>query len=256
MPFAGEDAVLASPEGRTNIVKATPLLKIVEAVIEKIAPTLMVLDTLADLFSGDENQRAQARQFIGLLRGLAMRHRCTIVLLAHPSLTGISSGRGTSGSTAWSNSVRSQLYLQRHFVLDGMERLEPDEALRELVVKKANYAAKGAPIRLKWVEGTFERQASAFGLDTADRDTTAELVFMKLLRLTEAQGIRVNAKSSASYAPSVFAKRNDANGITKRAFQGAMERLLNQGKIRLEHDGPPSRRVSYLTAYVPDVEGE
>jgi hypothetical protein len=35
-----------------------------------------------------------------------------------------------------------------------------------------------------------------------------------------------------------------------------MERLLNQGRIRVAHEGPPSRRTSYLTAYVGDESQE
>jgi hypothetical protein len=45
------------------------------------------------------------------LRGLALETSSTALLLAHPSLSGMASGSGTSGSTAWSNSVRSRLYL-------------------------------------------------------------------------------------------------------------------------------------------------
>ncbi|WP_369675560.1 AAA family ATPase, partial [Enterococcus faecium] len=87
-------------------------------------PALVGLDTLADLHSGQENDRTTARQFIGLLRGLAIRHGCAVVLLAHPSLTGMASGSGLSGSTAWNASVRSRLYLER-VVQDGYEA-DPD----------------------------------------------------------------------------------------------------------------------------------
>ena len=87
--------------------------------IEKRRPSLLILDTLADLFGGDEIKRPHSRQFIGLLRGLAIEFRLTIDLLSHPSQSGMASGAGASGSTAWSNSVRSRLYLERRSASGG-----------------------------------------------------------------------------------------------------------------------------------------
>lgn len=252
MPLAGEDAVLAAPNGRSNMIETTGLWKALDQVVGDIMPTLIVLDTLADLFGGDENQRAQARQFIGLLRGLAIRHRTTPVVLAHPSLSGMASGSGSSGNTGWSNSVRSRLYLERILVSDAGEKTrlaEPDETLRELSVKKANYAQKGQPIRLKWADGVFERQPDGQGLQTADRDLRAELTFMSLLRWHEQHGMNVSPKPSTSYAPAVFARHSDADGVTKRAFTRAMERLLSSRKIRIETIGPASRQTTRLSAY-------
>ncbi|WP_407174544.1 AAA family ATPase [Bradyrhizobium sp. STM 3562] len=252
IPLAGEDAVLAGPNGRGNVIETTELWKQLELAVEEIRPSLVVLDTLADLFSGDENQRAQARQFIGLLRGLAIRYETTPVVLAHPSLSGMASGSGSSGNTGWSNSVRSRLYLERVFVSDAGEKsrlVEPDETIRELSVKKANYAQKGQPIRLKWADGVFERQDGDFGLDRAERDQRAELVFMSLLRWHEEHGINVSPKPSAAYAPTVFARHGDAQGISKRAFAGALERLLSTKRIAIETIGPPSRQTTRLTAY-------
>ena len=65
------------------------------------------------MFAGDENSRPQAQEFIGLLKRLARKQNCALLLLAHPSLSGMATGTGMSGSTAWSNSVRSRLYLER-----------------------------------------------------------------------------------------------------------------------------------------------
>jgi hypothetical protein len=36
----------------------------------------------------------------------------SVVLIAHPSLTGINTGTGISGSTQWHNSVRARFYLK------------------------------------------------------------------------------------------------------------------------------------------------
>ena len=72
---------------------------------------LVVVDSLHDVFTGNENIRYQARWFIRLLQDLAQGIDGAVVLTAHPSMSGLSSGSGSSGSTAWNNAVRSRLRL-------------------------------------------------------------------------------------------------------------------------------------------------
>lgn len=156
---AGKDALLAALE-RGGTLTRTALFDMLDDTIARDAPSLVVLDTLADLFPGNENDRAQARQFIGMLRGLAIRHQCAVVLLAHPSLSGLSSGSGTSGSTGWNNSVRSRLYLER-VVQDGYE---PNPDARVLRTMKANYGRTGGEIALTWQDGVFVADAPVRGI--------------------------------------------------------------------------------------------
>lgn len=151
--LAGQDAILAAEEARGRL-KATPLLGRLVGVLEMYRPKLIVVDNLADTFGGNEISRTQAKQFVGILRNLAIRFDATVLLLGHPSVTGINSGSGTSGSTAWSNSVRARLYLKRVKEADA----EPDETIRLLETMKSNYSARGQPIGLQWVAGRFVRR--------------------------------------------------------------------------------------------------
>lgn len=98
------------------------------------------------MYGGDENIRPQVRQFIGFLRRLCQKYKVTIVLIAHPSLSGMASGSGTSGNTAWNNSVRSRLYL---IPMKTEEDEEPDPNLRQLAVMKNNRGPKGTSIQLR-----------------------------------------------------------------------------------------------------------
>ena len=164
------------------------------------------------------------------------------MLLGHPSLTGLNSGTGTSGSTAWNNSVRSRLYLSR-IVQDGYEA-DPDA--RVLSTKKANYGRTGDEINLKWDMGVFVAEAQPTGLDALAAGAKGERVFLKLLDELTAQGRRVNASGGPNYAPKVFVAHPESEGVTKRAFGTAMETLLSRGTLRNDHDGPPSRRVTYI----------
>jgi len=239
--LAGEDALLALL-GAGGALEPTPLLEAIEGLLERDEPDLLVLDTLADYFPGNENDRAQARQFIGMLRGLAIRHKCAVVMLAHPSLTGINSGTGTSGSTGWNNSVRSRLYLSR-VVQDGYE---PNPDARLLRTMKSNYARTGAEISLTWQGGVFVADAPVTGLDRLAASAKAERVFLKLLRQAQEQGRKVNHAGGQTYAPKVFAAHPDAEGVTKRTFGQAMEKLLAAGKVKISEDGPPSKRRQFL----------
>lgn len=240
--LAGEDALLAVLDRGSGVLTPTPLYAEIEARIAADKPALIVLDTLADLFPGNENDRAQARQFIGLLRGWAIRHSCAVILLAHPSLSGLTSGSGTSGSTGWNNSVRSRLYLERIV----QENYEANPDARVLRTMKANYGRTGGEITMTWRDGVFVRDAQETGLDRMAATGKAERVFLKLLRMFTEQGRRVNDKGSTSYAPKVFAEHPQSEGMTKRALKAAMETLLADGRVIVETEGPQSRRVQYL----------
>lgn len=248
--LAGQDALLATldPGGR---LAPSPLFREVEAQVEDLGPALVVLDTLADLFPGNENDRAQARQFVGLVRGLAIRHECAIVLLSHPSVAGMASGTGLSGSTAWNGSVRSRLYLDR---VKDAGNFEPDPDARVLKTMKANYGPTGGEIALRWEAGRFVAQSqpeAETGLDRQAATSKAERVFLGLLRAYNETGQRVNAAGGALYAPLAFSRDPKAEGVTRRAFAGAMQNLLRDGRIENVESGPPSRRRSHLVEVSP-----
>ncbi|PYF12012.1 RecA-family ATPase [Rhodobacter viridis] len=238
--LAGCDALLADLDPTTRKLRETALYGALASFLDADRPALLVLDTLADLFGGDEINRAQARQFIGMLRRLAIEYETAIVLLAHPSLSGMASGSGSSGSTAWNNSVRSRLYLQR-VRRDGEE---PDPNARTLEVMKANYGATGLSVAMRWQDGRFVTDAKAEGsLDRMAAKAKAERVFLKLLRETSAQGRHVSHNPGPTFAPSLFAKMDGVEGCTSRGLREAMERLFAKGSIRVaEHGGGAKAR--------------
>ncbi|WP_353641401.1 AAA family ATPase [Mesorhizobium sp. WSM2239] len=222
--MAGKDALLAHVIAKKGILKRTELLNQIEVRIAMTAPRLVVVDTLADAFPGNENDRAMVRQFVGMMRGLAIKHRCAVVLLAHPSLTGINTGTGASGSTAWNNSVRSRLYFER--IKEG--DYEPNPDARQLKVMKSNYGRVGIEIAVAWKGGIFIAEQDG---GIVDANPKAERVFLKLLALFSTQGRDVNPSAGPNYAPAVFAKHHEAEGCSKRTLKDAMERLLSAGKI-------------------------
>lgn len=145
LTLTGEDALLAVPEeGRTNAMRGTPLLNDLAAEAREIAPVLIVIDTLADVFGGSEFDRGQVRSFLTRLRGAFCGSGAAVLLLAHPSLAGMREGRAASGSTGWTNSVRAALTLTRE-----------KTGLRTLSVTKSNYGPNGIEVHLRWREGVF-----------------------------------------------------------------------------------------------------
>ncbi len=238
--LAGEDALLAV-DSQMNLMR-TELFKELDARAADEAPTLIVIDTLADVYPANENDRAKVRQFIGILRGLALKRRCAVLLLGHPSLTGLNSGSGSSGSTAWNNSVRSRLYLSR--ITDNGFEADPDR--RVMTTMKANYGRIGEETHMKWQAGVFVEEQSDEGLDKLAAGAKAQRVFMKLLATFTAQGRRVNHAGGTTYAPKIFSEHPDAEGMTKRAMKAAMEGLLAAGKIKIDTEGPASKRRSFI----------
>lgn len=242
--LAGEDALLAIAEKSGGVLHPSPLYQEIDRRMRDEAPALLVLDTLADLFPGNENDRAQARQFVGMLRGLAIRHECAVVMLAHPSLSGLNSGSGTSGSTGWNNSVRSRLYLERV----TQEGYESDPDARLLRTMKANYGRTGGEISLRWQGGVFVAQEQEAGLDRMAATAKAERVFLKLLDEFTEQGRHVKSANAAGYAAKAFAASGRAEGLTKRQLHDAMERLFASGQIieELGGSGPPSKQTKRI----------
>ncbi|MBG0795907.1 AAA family ATPase [Methylocystis sp. H62] len=242
-PLAGADAVMASPTPRDGLLAETPIFAALKREANKLKPALIVLDTLADIFGGDEIKKVHARQFIAMLRGVALENDAAIVLLSHPSLSGMASGSGTSGNTAWNNSVRSRLYFERRKNADGSE---DDTDIRSLSVKKANRAASGAPIVVRYSDGRFvlDKDCSS----SSEQERRAERVFLSLLAQFDSEGRAVSHLPSNAYAPALFAKHQNAERLGKAKLSAAMDRLFAKAAIRVEETGPPSKRRQRIVA--------
>ena len=195
-------------------------------------------DAVADFFGGNENERREVRAFIGLLRGLALRLNAAVVIIAHPSVDGIKTGRGYSGSTHWNNAVRSRLYFTD--VPGEPDGPPPDPDMRVIELAKSNRARRGEKIHMVWMEGRFVL-ASTGSVKNLKNETEAEELFLQLLAKSAKQGIHVSPYRSNCYAPTVLGKKPGSNGTGKAVLERAMHRLLDQGKIRDQTHGPPSK---------------
>jgi RecA-family ATPase len=257
------DCVLAVPH-RTHIMEKTDHYHQLELSIQAIKPRFVILESAADLFAGNEIDRSQVRKFVSLLRELAIRHDCAIMLLSHPSVSGMASGSGMSGSTQWNNAVRSRMYFKTirnakeddGFDDDAESVKESGSNYRELQYLKNNRAQQGDKIKLVYTDGLFLPEKQAAPADKAASEAKADHVFMTLLRKfnSDESDRNVGVKSGTTYAPAMFAKEREAKQarVTKPMLVQAMDRLIEAKKIRSEMFGPQSKRRSRLVEVTSD----
>lgn len=106
---------------------------------------VLILDTISDLFAGDENSRSSVRYFIKtVIGGLRKEHHLTAILIGHPNKYSAE----YSGSSSWEQSVRARLSFLKH-------ELETCTDYRYLKNAKANYSASGGEILVKYENGVF-----------------------------------------------------------------------------------------------------
>lgn len=243
LPRLGEDNVLMTfDNGRAH---RTPLLEHLLASAKEHEAGLVITDTLADIFSGNESDRGQARLFAQSALGYVARETGAASLtLAHPSLSGIANGSTGSGSTGWKGAFRSQLYLETPKPEEGDA---PDSDIRVLRRAKANYARRDESFEIRWNEGVFIPMNAPTGIIGSIERRGAERVFLDLLAaVTAAEGRRVSDNTHASnYAPKLFASRPDRERYTRADFKRAMEALFARREIVLETYRGGNRSTEY-----------
>jgi RecA-family ATPase len=248
----GDDAVLGAPN-RAGIIEPTQLYQQIFEEACDVRPKCIALDASADMFAGNEIDRSQVRQFVGLLRKLAGACNGAVILLSHPSITGVNSGSGLSGSTAWHNSVRSRLYLTSPKAEPGEP---PDSDLRELSHKKSNYSPVGTSLVLRYKNGLFLPEAGLSSFEKAERELKAEGAFLSGLQRLHDQGQPLSPQTNSSYyAPRLIGSTE--KGFRLKEFEAAQERLLEKRQVHVRKEGKPSRQSPRLyPGPPPDVQVE
>ena len=240
MSFAGRDAVLAVVN-RSGKIEATPLYNQILEAAADIKPKMIGIASTANIFGGKENERSQVQQFVGLTTKLAIAADGAVQLISHPSLTGISSDSGLSGSTAWHNSVRSRIYMTGARAEDGEA---PDDDLRELHFKKNQYGSLADRIVLKYTNGLFLPVPGMASLDRLAHQAKAQQVFLDLLQRFTREGRNVSANPGRGYAPSAFAGEAEAKAahLNSRDLKDALRQLFHDGKIENQAHGRASNQ--------------
>jgi RecA-family ATPase len=229
MSFVGRDAVLATVS-RNGKVEPTRLYGQILEAASDIRPKMIGIASSANVFSGAENDRSQVQQFVALLTRLAISANGSIQLISHPSLTGISSDSGLSGSTQWHNAVRARSYLKGIKPESGEQ---PDNDLRELVFRKNQYGTLADRVILKYRDGMFLQVPGMASLDRLAQAAKAQEVFLALLKRFTSENRNLSANPGRGYAPSEFAGEGEAKkaNLRKADLRDAMRQLFKDGKI-------------------------
>ena len=240
----GQDATLCAVS-RSGKVEVTDFYQQLYEAAGDIKPKNISIDTLSRAFAGNEIDRVQVYAFAMHMQALAMVAGGSVTVLSHPSLQGIASGSGISGSTAWHGAFRFRQYLRGVKPADGEQ---PDDDIRELAFKKNQYGPTGETIILRYQRGLFLPENGISSLDKLARGQKAEETFMALLARYEREGRNVSDKpTSPTYAPTAFSKEKDANGFRRDDLAAAMRRLFADGKMHIESYGRPSRPATRLS---------
>ncbi|MBR1151932.1 AAA family ATPase [Bradyrhizobium sp. JYMT SZCCT0428] len=237
--FADPDGCLLGMSRPNGPIVPTPLFEALRAAAIEIRPALIVIDSIAATFGGNQNDRVHARTFVGMFRRLARQADCAVLLLDHPSLSGMTNGTGRGGSMDWQNATRARLHLE---TVEG----EDGKAGRVLEVKKLNYGPAGEKVRLQWEEGCFVLEGTASAPRQGAAFSIADQAYLACLDRLTLQGREVREHPGRGYAPKVFADMPEANGMTARGFKAAQERLFSAGLIHNVTEGPASKRTKRI----------
>jgi RecA-family ATPase len=244
MCLLGQDAVLCAASGKSGKVEMTALYRQIYEAAGDIKPKNISVDTLSRAFAGSEIDRVQVYAFAMHMQALAMVAGGSTTVLSHPSLQGIQSGSGISGSTAWHGAFRFRQYLTGVKSDDGEQ---PTDDLRELQFKKNQYGPKAETMVVRYQRGLFLPVPGVGSLEKVAQDQKDDELFLALLDQLDKQGRNVSDKPSApTYAPTMFSKDPKAKGTPKPRLVAAMERLFVASKIHVGTHGRPSRQSSKI----------
>jgi RecA-family ATPase len=236
----GQDATLCAVTRKSGRVETTDFYRQLYEAAGDIKPKNISIDTLSRAFFGNELDRSQVYAFAMHMQALAMVAGGSVTVLSHPSLQGIASGSGLSGSTAWHGAFRFRQYLKG--IKPDKDSEEADSDVRELAFKKNQYGPIGETIALRYQRGLFLPQAHPGSFEQMAEDAKIDNLFLDLLRRFTKQGRNVSDKSGTSFAPAVFCEQPEAKKAkaSNKALREAMTRLFAAGKIRVATEGPPS----------------
>jgi RecA-family ATPase len=217
-----------------------------EKTVAAIRPALVIIENAADVYGGNEVDRSNVTRFMRSLLGrLTVPCESTVMLIQHPSVSGLNDGTGRSGSTGWNNAGRWR---------NNFTKIKDDEGLRQYEVIKNNYGPDGEKVRLCWDRGVFVPESSASEPRLATAYSNVDQTYLDCLDACTIQGVNVFALPGRGHAPKVFAEMPAAKGTTAKAFTAAQARLFHTGKIENLAYGPPSKGARRIARKEPNSE--
>ena len=182
MPRLGEDNLMMV-FGRNGAGELTKFHQHILIASLDLKAGLVIIDTAADVFGGNENDRNHVRQFVSRALGsiaLKDKRRGSAMCASESRRPQQRSDgrRRTPVQRAGRIRSRSRLFLRTPSLDNGEV---PDPNARILQRKKANYATRNDEIKLRWRNGVIEPEAPVSPGATAFGKIDVKDVFIGLL---------------------------------------------------------------------------
>lgn len=209
---------------------------------------LVILDNAAFVYQGDRLDEGQVVHFMDQLKQLAVAIDGAVILLQHPSASGMETKSGESGSRGWNNAARSRMFLTFPPEMDDPETDPSDE--RVLRFMKANYGPRHKGLRIEWSEGVFRpvtiSDATGGPLNTVQRIELTSQVYAAITKLMD-NGDRVTLKRGApNHAATVLVRDHAFRAYQWREIDESLAYLVRSNRLAVIELGPPTRKRGYL----------
>lgn len=222
----------------------TPLFAQLREQVNDLRADVLVLDNIAQVFGGSENDRHQATYFVNAVSGMVTGRPFAPVFLGHVARA---AGSEFSGSAAWENAVRMRWYLGPS--APGSKPDADEEPVEPSTVylcrRKANYAGKDA-IKFNFEDGLLIPERTLSGPEFAASyraDAAEQVVLNGYLRLKDMGITPTDGISSPDYLPAQLLAKQLAQNHTKSELTQALNRLMIKGRFTRGSVGPyPSSR--------------
>jgi hypothetical protein len=242
VPRQGEENTLMSLAYGTPAM--TPLLTQLREQVNDLSADVLVLDNIAQVFGGNENDRHHATYFVNAIAGIVRERPFAPVFLGHVAR---SQGSEFAGSAAWENAVRMRWYLGatppgQKSAADEEEPENPDAVY--LCRRKANYTAKDT-IKMLFKDGILLPEGTDNGFSYAApfrADAAEQVVLSGFLRLQQMGIAPTDGKNSGDYLPAQMIAKDLAQSHTKFELVQALNRLMTKGRFKRGEVGMYSNR--------------
>jgi RecA-family ATPase len=226
------DMSLARLNDKQEVV-ARPAYHALLAEIERIKPVLTMLENATDLFPFSELIRELVNQSMTMVRTIARKANCAVLLLQHVSESSRQTGEHKSGSTAWHNKSRYRLSLSVPVIEEEGTRIKyEDDTKRILAFHKNQYGKRPENITLDNEQGYFGcPRGSIVPATTYERERREEETFMMLLDRDAERGLYWSPQPCATWVVKAFVGYDEGRAIGRTKLKATLERLKKKGAV-------------------------
>ena len=258
----GENVVMLPRKGKNNLLMVfdrhgnprrtevwNTLAKL--CLLYKDTLSMLFIDTLSDVFGGNEMDRGHSRQMIQqACVSIAQQCHCAVLLAAHPSLNSVTAGRGMSGSTGWEGAVRSRLYMHPDEERDGLILLDQP---------KTNLGVKQDQKMLRMVDGYLVEVAGEEEIEST-REVECRSDLLRILYSVADRGYELtdSPKSDRCFWKVALREQrvtSPAGTQWKRQdYELALDQLVQRGVIELVKTRPDREAREVRIVPLPPAE--